>query len=215
MKKSLLILLLLVCGLSAYSQSATTVNLNIDEYDWNKLIASHYFDKSNGIGFQFWYKKPTAVKRMRIYYLRKFAYSKDNTNLQFTTGFGIQGTTRTHKSISYQLFIPNELIYRQKLNTRWSFNLRVASNLAVSPRDSQGDHTHRLTTDVGFRFRKTGFSYHSEYLNGFKAGLRENFQGAGFTYEINKKVTIGAVPYVDLKQKNRSLHIAFTTSFKF
>lgn len=228
MRKTILVILLLLCGVSVYSQStpakkpatpastaSTTVNLSIDQYDWNKLIVSHNFDKENTINVQFWYKTPTAAKRLRVFYQRKFTYSKDKSTVVFIPGIGLQGTSRKRNSISYQIITPVELQYRYKFNKNWTFNSRISNTLSLSPRASQGDHTSKTITDAGFKYQKTAVFYRAEYLSGFKAGLRENFQGGGATYDLTKKLTIGGILYTNFKESKQRLHFAITTSIKF
>lgn len=196
------------------SAASTTVNLSIDNYDWNKIVVSHFFDKSNGIGFQFWYKNSTDAKRMRLYYQRKFAYNKGANNVQFVTGIGLQGTSRKRSSISYQILVPNDFQYKRKLNKDLTFNFRAANFLSVSPTAKQGDHTDKFITDAGFKYQKFNVYYHADYLMAFKTGMRENLQGVGFTYDVTKKVTLGALPYTDLKQRDKKFHLGIIAIFK-
>lgn len=230
MKKFFLVLFVIASGLSVYgqsttpaaakkpaatSQSSTVVNLNVDQYDWNKLILNHFFDKENGFGFQFWYKHSNATKRVRVYYQRRFTYTKEKNNIQITAGLGLQGTSRQHKTNVYQIYFPIELQYRYKINKDWNFSARAVNHFSFSPRASQGEHTVKTTTDLLFKYQKVGLLYRGDYLRGFKTGLRTNFQGGGPTYDLTKKLTVGAIFYTDLKENKNKLHVAFTTTYKF
>lgn len=218
MKKFCLIALFLALFASAsHGQSSTTASLNIDQYDWNKLIVTHSFDKKNGISVQFWFKQPTDAKRFRVFYQRKqtFGGEKDKFQTTLTAGLGLQGTSRKRSSISYQFIVPTDISLKYKIGKNWSFNARSGNTFSFSPTAKQGDHTWKNVNQAGFKFKKTFLFYNNENLTGFKAGLRENFQGGGITYDVNKKFTLGTTIYTDMKDRDKKARFAITAGFKF
>lgn len=216
MKKMFFVFVILFGSIAAFGQSSTSALINLDQYDWHKLNVTHNLDKNDSLVFHFWFKQSTDAKRFRAIYQRKLiAYAKEKTTLQITAGIGASFTSRKRRTMSKQIFVPAEVLYRYKINKDLSFSARIASSVSISPKASLGDHSSKSFVDAGFKYKKVNMLYHAQYLAGFQAGLRENYQGAMVTYDVSKKLTMGGYLYTDLKQAKRSAHFALSTIYRF